>query len=195
MLYKNNFCASINDYEIKEYKNGYFLGLVGSNSTVRIFVAKSIIINSLNFIIQLQQKFEYIAHSFYINNYINNYFFKKKKMSLQSIKNRINTLMTNLVWKFQSILWFKGRNFQSNKAYLFINNGRIKQPKFLIPKNLIWNLSKKRKFLRFKANSSNFMQLYTYLLHQILKPNTYTGKGIRIRGLLVRKKLGKRKTY
>jgi hypothetical protein len=104
MLYKNNFCASINDYEIKEYKNGYFLGLVGSNSTIRIFVAKSIIINSLDFIIQLRQKFEYIAHNFYINNYINNYFFKKKKISLQLIKSRIKALMTNLVWKFQSIL-------------------------------------------------------------------------------------------
>jgi hypothetical protein len=103
--------------------------------------------------------------------------------------------MTNLVWKFQSILWFKGRNFQSNKTYLFINNGRIKQPKFLIPNNLIWNLSKKRKFLRFKTNSSNFIQLYTYLLYQICKPNIYTGKGIRIRGLSIRKKLGKRKTY
>jgi hypothetical protein len=97
MLYKNNFCTSINDYEIKEYKNGYFLGLVGSNSTIRIFVAKSIIINSLNFIIQLRQKFEYIAHSFYINNYINNYFFEKKKISLQLIKSRIRALMTNLV--------------------------------------------------------------------------------------------------
>jgi hypothetical protein len=195
MTYKNNFCASITDYEIKEYKNGYFLGLIGSNSTIRIFVAKSIIINSLNFIIQLRQKFDYITHRFYINNYINNYFFKKKKISLQLIKSRIKTLMTNLVWKFQSILWFKGRNFQSNKAYLFINNGRIKQPKFLIPKNLIWNLSKKRKFLRFKTNSNNFIQLYTYLLHQTFQPNIYTGKGIRIRGLPIRKKLGKRKTY
>jgi hypothetical protein len=104
MTYKNNFCASITDYEIKEYKNGYFLGLIGSNSTIRIFVAKSIIINSLNFIIQLRQKFDYITHRFYINNYINNYFFKKKKISLQLIKSRIKTLMINLVWKFQSIL-------------------------------------------------------------------------------------------
>lgn len=195
MLYKNSFCASIIDYDIKEYKNGYFLGLVGSNSTIRIFVTKSIIINSLNFIIQLRQKFDYIVHSFYINNYKNNFFFSKNKVQLQLIKSKMMSLMTNLVWKFQSILWFKGRNFQSNKSYLFINNGRIKQPKFLIPKHLIWNLSKKRRFLRFKTNSSNFIQLYTYLIHHIFKPNSYTGKGLRIKGLFIRKKLGKRKTY
>jgi hypothetical protein len=97
MLYKNNFCASIIDYDIKEYKNGYFLGLVGSNSTIRIFVTKAVIINSLNFIIQLRQKFDYIIHSFYINNYKNNYFFSKNKIRLQLIKSRMMSLMTNLV--------------------------------------------------------------------------------------------------
>jgi hypothetical protein len=193
MVYKNSLGANIIDYEIKEYKNGYFLGLVGSNTTIRIFVTKSIIINFKNFIILLRQNFEYITHCFYITN--KNFFLKKKNFLLQLIKSRLMSLMTNLVWQFRSILWFKGRSFQSNKEYLFINNGRIKQPKFLMVKNLVWSLSKKRKFLHFKTNSNNFIQLYTYILQQTLKPNIYTGKGVRICSLPIRRKLGKRKTY
>lgn len=96
MVYKNSLGANIIDYEIKEYKNGYFLGLVGSNTTIRIFVTKSIIINFKNFIILLRQNFEYITHCFYINCN-KNFFFKKKNFLLQLIKSRLMSLMTNLV--------------------------------------------------------------------------------------------------
>lgn len=195
MFYKKNYYSNISDYEIREYKNGYFIGLVGSHKAIRIFVAKSVIMQFWNNRILVQNRQNLLLHKFYLAQLHRNFLMLKYRF-VRYIESIISLKSINMIWRYHNLLWFKGRSFRINKARcLFINNGRIRQPKFYIPFNIVFTLSRKRKFLRLRSSSHDFVQLYIRLLQNVYKPNPYTGKGIRIKKLLFKRLVGKRKIY
>lgn len=186
--------SPIQNFIIKKYKNGYLIGLIGANTTVRIFIAFSSIIDKDGFLIIFKQNFKFLLSKLYGVNIYNNLNYLKYVMQL--IKHLITLKMTMILQKFKNKLWFKGRSFHI-KAYpkLFINRGYVKIFKFVLP--LIFNvtLGQKLRYLRIYTNNLELLYQYIYLVRERYKPNSYTGKGIRIKNLLLRKKSGKRKIY
>jgi hypothetical protein len=49
--------------------------------------------------------------------------------------------------------------------------------------------------LRLRTYDSGFLQFYIHLLESTRRPNNFTGKGIRIKNKIIKKKLGKRKIF
>jgi hypothetical protein len=195
MLYTKKTCPNTIDYKIKEYKNGYMLNLIGSNLAIRIFIVKNFGVKLVHSNIKLYEYYANMIHNLYLYIRKHKNIFIKMNKFVKSSESMVSQAILNSVWKFKNFLWFKGRSFVAKKDLLFINNGRIQQLKFQPPIILNWILSRKRKFMGIKSNSLNFLQLYIYLMYTSYFPNTFTGKGIRIRGLMLRKKLGKRKIY
>jgi len=195
-MYK--FFLNINLFNFKyiEYKNGYFLGLVGANITIRIFIIKTLLLNWRKNLILFNKKTSYQYIKFYFSYFLcPNFKFKFKKF-IKYIVGILNTKLINLCCIFKSILWFKGKAFRINKLNkLFINTGRLKHSRFEIPNSFNFDLSRKKKFLRLGAYSDEFLQLYIHLLQDENKPNPFTGNGIRIKNKVVQKKLGKRRVY
>lgn len=197
MQYNFNPTSNIVDYDIKEYKNGYFLGLIGANKSVRIFIIKNLMVQYLNYVIKLKYNYSLELLNFYLEKKYYSNFFNNKKLLVQNLNNLLAVRLLNLIWQYKSFLWFKGRNFLSNlnKNTLFINNGRIKHLQFKKLSTFDWIFSRKSRYLGIKSNSYIFLHIYLNLIHKSYKPNIYTGKGIRLRGIYLKKKIGKRKIY
>lgn len=144
--------SKIQDLEIKKYKNGYLLGLIGANSTIRIFSSTTITFDHDRFMVILKSNLKYLFLNLYkIKFYksLNNF-----KAQMQFLLQHITLQTTMLLQRFSDKLWFKGRNFRTNTMdTLFINRGYVKLFKFLIPKILNIVLGKKQRYLRIRADS------------------------------------------
>jgi hypothetical protein len=94
--------SPIQNFIIKKYKNGYLIGLVGANTTVRIFIACSIKVDQDGFLIIFKQNFKFLLSKLYgVNSYNNlNYF----KHIMQLTKQLMTLKFTTILQKFKNKL-------------------------------------------------------------------------------------------